>query len=430
MRRNDIKIGLDIGSSQVRIVVAMRDEGGFRVLGSGKTSCSGLRKGIVVSIEETTNAINKAAEIVEKISGIPIDRAVVNIGGSHLRVQPARGVVSVSKPDGDVEYKDVERALSAAQAIFPPEMSANREIIHIIPRSFTLDNQSDIRDPVGMNGMRLEVDALIVTGSTPYNRNLGKCIAQAGIEIESIMASPLASAESVLNRRQKELGVAVVDIGSGTTNLAVFEEDQLLHMASLPIGSSHITNDIAIGLKTSIEVAEKVKLEYGSTISKDVSSKKEINLSRISKSEEGTVKAKEISEIIEARMEEILHLINKELKKIKRDGMLPAGIVLTGGGAKLPGLVDLTKKELNLPAQIGFPVRLGGVSDALEDPAFAVVTGLIVAENQEKEDSGRSASGFFDWFNGFFQKIGKRSGGSDASQSVEKIKEWFKTFLP
>lgn len=430
MRRNDIKIGLDIGSSQVRIVVAMKDEGGYRVLGTGKAHCSGLRKGIVVSIEETTNAINRAAEIVEKISGVPIDRAVVNIGGNHLRIQPARGAVSVSKPDGDVEQRDVERALATAQSIFPPETSANREIIHIIPRSFSLDNQGDIRDPVGMNGMRLEVNALIVTGSTPFNRNLGKCVAQAGIEIESIMASPLAAAEAVLNRRQKELGVAVVDIGSGTTDLAVFEEEQLLHMASIPLGSSHITNDIAIGLKTSIEVAEKVKLEYGSTISKDISSKKEINLSKISKNEEGTVKAKEVAEIIEARMEEILGLVNKELRKIRKDGMLPAGIVLTGGGAKLPGLVDLTKKVLRLPAQIGFPVRLGGVSDSLEDPSFAVVTGLVVSETQEKDNHDQGVGGFLSWFSEFFQKVSRRSGGGDASQSVEKIKEWFKTFLP
>ncbi len=420
MRRNDIKIGLDIGSSHVRIVVAMRDENGYRVLGSSKTPCSGLRKGIVVSIEETAKSINKAAEIVEKISGVPVDRAIVNIGGSHLRTQSARGVVAVSRADGDVEYRDVERALSAAQAVIPPEMSANREIIHIVPRSFVLDNQSEIRDPVGMNGMRLEVDALIITGSTPFNRNLGKCVAQAGIEIESIIASPLASAEAVLNRRQKELGVAVVDIGLGTTDLAVFEEDQLLHIASIPIGSGHITNDIAIGLKTSIEVAEKVKLEYGSAISKDVSPKKEINLSRISKTEEGTIKAKDIAEIIEPRMEEILQLVNKELRKIKRDGMLPAGVVLTGGGSKLPGLVDLTKKELRLPAQIGFPVRLGGVSDTLEDPSFALVTGLIVSENQERTEEGDN-------------KISNMLKGlpvPDFSNSVDKIKDWFKTFLP
>ena len=420
MRRSNITVGLDIGSSQVRLVIAAKDEDKWRVLGTSKVPCNGLRKGIVVDIEETTKALNKAAEIAERIAGVPVEKAVVNISGNHVGAQQSRGVVAVSRADGEVSPEDVERVLAAAQAIISPESAANREIIHVVPRSYSLDNQSEIRDPIGMNGMRLEADALIVTGSIPFIRNLSKCLSQAGIEIEGVIASPLAAAEAVLNRRQKELGVVVVDIGVGTTDIAVFEEDQLLYISTLPVGAGHITNDIAIGLKTSIDVAEKVKLEYGSAVAKEVSPKKEINLSRISKNEEGTIKAKEIAEIIEARMEEIFNLVNKELRRIKRDGMLPAGVVLTGGGAKLPGIVDLAKKELHLPAQIGFPIRMDGVGESLDDPSFAVVTGLILWEQTERAPGGSSRINL----SGITDKL------PDFMNSVHKMKDWFKTFLP
>jgi len=419
MKRSNIAVGLDIGSSQVRVVVASHDGDEWRVLGTGKSPCSGLRKGVVVDIEETIKAINKAAETAERIAGVPIESAIINIGGNHIETQSAKGVVAVSRADGEVSQEDEERVLATAQAVISPESAANKEILHVVPKSFSLDNQSEIRDPVGMNGMRLEVDALIITGSTPYIKNLSKCVYQAGIEIEGVVASPLAAADAVLNRRQKELGVVVVDIGSGTTDIAVFEEDQLIHIATLPVGSSHVTNDIAIGLKTSIEVAEKVKLEYGVALPKDVSIKKEINLSKISKSEEGSVKVKEVAEVIEARMEEIFSMINKQLKKIKRDGMLPAGVVLTGGGAKLPGIIDLAKKELHLPAQIGFPIRLGGVSDILEDPAYSVVTGLILWEGHTEKIQKSSKL-----------PIDLTKSLSTVSNTVDKMKDWFKTFLP
>ncbi len=433
MKSSDVVVGLDIGSSQIRLVVATKEENRWRVLSVSKNACTGLRKGVVVNIEDTAVAINKAVETAERVAGVPVERAIINIGGSHVLAHPARSKISVSRPDGEVGPEDVNRAISTAESIISRENFANREIIHVVPKSFSLDNQSDIPDPIGMNGSSLELDALIITGSTPFIRNLGKCVNQAGIEIEDVVASPLAAAQAVLNRRQKELGVALINIGMGTTDLAVYEEDQLIFTSSLPIGAGHITNDIAIVLKTSIEVAEKVKLEYGFAVSKDISAKKEINLSKISKSEEGNIKAKEIAEIIEARMEEIFRLINKELKKIKRDGMLPAGVVFTGGGAKLPGIVDLAKKILLLPAQIGFPVKMEGMSESLDDPAFAVVVGLLLSVNQEKI---RSGGNIWEKVKGAisvglpFSLPAKGKGFSDSSQTVDKIKEWFKTFLP
>jgi cell division protein FtsA len=419
MRRSDIVTGLDIGGNAVRLLVCAREEDRLRVLSVTKKPCNGLRKGVIVDIEETVSAISKAVEEAERVAGVPVERAIVSIGGNHVSAQRAKGVVSVSRADGEVSPEDVDRALASAQAVISPETAANREIIHVVPRSFILDNQPDIRDPVGMNGLRLEVDALILTGSIPFIRNLSKCVDQAGIEIEGLVVSPLAAAQAVLNRRQKELGVAVVDIGMGTTSVAVFEEDQLLFGSSLPVGAGHVTNDIAIGLRTSIEVAEKVKLEYGFAVAKDISPKKEINLSKISKNEEGAIKNKDIAEIIEARMEEIFRLVNKELKRVKRDGMLPAGIVLTGGGAKLPGIVDLAKKEFHLPAQVGFPLKLEGVSEVLDDPAYAVVTGLVLWEQVER---GAGHGGRV------IGEITKKI--PDFMKSVHKMKDWFKTFLP
>ncbi len=425
MRRNNIKVGLDVGSSQVRIVIASAEENGWRVLGSAKVPCHGLRKGVVVDIEETTKAIAKAASIVEGIAGVPVERALVNIDGSHLAVKVAKSMVAVSRANGEISQEDVDRVLSNAESTVSPENSPNREILHVIPRYFSIDNQSEIRDPVGMNGGRLDADTLIVTGSTPFIKNLSKCIDQAGIAIEGLVAAPLAAAESSLNRRQKELGVAVIDIGVGTTGISVFEDDQLVYTAVLPIGAGHITNDIAIGLKTSIEVAEKVKVEYGSASPQDISPKKEINLSKISKNEEGIIKAREIAEIVEARMEEIFNLANKELHRIKKAGMLPAGIVLVGGGSKLASVAELAKKVMKLPAQVGFPVRLGGISESLEDPSWATAVGLILWENDENRAGGggsvvsnATVKAISDKFFGFFDGSGKKSI------------DWLKTFLP
>ncbi len=427
MRRSNIKVGLDIGSSNIRVIVASAEENGWRVLGSAKVPCQGLRKGVVVDIEETTRAIVKAAETASGISGVPIEQAMVNIDGAHLAVKVAKSMVAVSRANGEISQEDVDRVLANAESTVSPENSPNREILHVIPRFFSIDNQSEIRDPVGMNGSRLDADTLIVTGATPFIKNLSKCINQAGISISGLVASPLAAAESTLNRRQKELGVALVDIGVGTTGLSVFEEDQLIYASVLPIGAGHITNDIAIGLKTSIEVAEKVKIEYGSASPQDVSAKKEINLSKISKNEEGTIKAKEIAEIVEARMEEIFGLVNKELRRIKREGLLPAGIVLVGGGAKLPFVADLARKVFQLNAQIGFVVKLGGISETLEDPSYATAVGLILWENDENRERGgisgimggnATAKVAYDKLLNFSGDFGK------------KAIDWLKTFLP
>ncbi|HPN96396.1 MAG TPA: cell division protein FtsA, partial [Candidatus Moranbacteria bacterium] len=322
----------------------------------------------------------------------------------------------VGRADGEVTEDDIERVIGAAQAISIPP---NKEILHIIPRDYSLDDQKNIKDPIGMNGVRLEVDALIIEGSTPYIRNLTKCVEQAGIEPETFVLSPLAAAKATLSKRQKELGVILVDIGGGATSIAVFEEDDLLHTSVLPLGGNHITNDIAIGLRTSIDVAEKVKLEFGNAMPREINKKEDIDLSLIDSQEEGMVSRYHVAEIIEARLEEIFSLVNKELKSIGKDKLLPGGVVLTGGTAKLPGCVDLAKNTLGLPAQTGFPMPLGGLVDRVDEPSFVTSIGLLMWGMEETERSPVTSKS---------RLTGHISG--NMGDTVGNIKKWLGKFLP
>jgi cell division protein FtsA len=420
MSKKDIIVGIDIGSSNIRTVITQifPEEEMPRIIGVGAVESAGIRKGIIVDLEETVRSISESASKAERNSGRTVEKAIVNLGGNHITSQDSKGVIAVGRADGEVTEDDIERVVSAAQAISIP---ANKEIIHVIPRSYSLDDQKGIKDPLGMNGVRLEVDAMIIEGSTPFVKNLVKCVEQARINLDSFVLSPLAAAKAVLSKRQKELGVVLVDIGGGTTSLAVFEENDLLHTAVLPVGGAHITNDIAIGLRTSIDVAEKVKLEYGNALPKEIGKKEDINLSAIDSNEEGIVSRHHVAEIVEARLEEIFSLVNKELKTIGREKLLPAGVVLTGGTAKLPGAVDLAKNTLALPAQAGFPLPLGGLVDKVDDPSYATVVGLILwgLENssfgrKNKGEGNRIVSGI----------------SSSVGSSISGMKKWFSKFLP
>jgi cell division protein FtsA len=308
--------------------------------------------------------------------------------------------------------------INAAQAISIP---ANKEIIHIIPESYSLDDNKEIKDPLGMNGVRLEVDAIIIEGSTPFIKNLTKCFEQAKINISDFVLAPLAAAKSTLTKRQKELGVVLVDIGGGTTSMAVFEENNLIHTNILPIGGNHITNDIAIGLRTSVDIAEKVKLEYGNALPREINKKEEINLAEIDSNEEGIVSRYHVAEIIEARLEEILSLVNKELIAIGRERLLPAGVVLTGGTAKMTGAVDLAKDILGLPAQTGFPMQVGGLVDKVDEPTFVTVVGLVLwgLENSSQHKSRGMIEG----------KIGEILSNS-MNGTLGEMKKWIGKFLP
>ncbi|NTU66507.1 MAG: cell division protein FtsA [Candidatus Moranbacteria bacterium] len=420
MSKKDIIVGIDIGSSSIRTVIANRltkDEKP-RVIGVGVTPSFGVRRGVIVDLEEVSRALSESIEIAERIAGVQISHATLGVGGSHISSQYTKGVIAVGRADGEVTPDDIMRVIGAAQAISVPP---NKEIIHIVPRGYSLDDQKNIKDPLGMNGVRLEVEAAIIEGPTQHMRNLAKCADQTGIGVDNFVLSPLAAAKSVLSKRQKELGVVLADIGGGSTSVTVFEENDLLHVTIIPVGGNHITNDIAIGLRTSIDVAEKVKLEFGNANPEEISKKENIDLSQLDSAEEGIVSRHHVAEIIQARLEEIFNLINKELRAIGRDRLLPAGIVITGGTSKLPGCVDLAKDMLGLPAQTGFPLPLGGLVDKVDDPSFATAVGLVLwaLENEEmplkRENSGLNARNML-------------PGNMD--ETVNNIRKWFGKFLP
>ncbi|PIP28595.1 MAG: cell division protein FtsA [Candidatus Moranbacteria bacterium CG23_combo_of_CG06-09_8_20_14_all_35_22] len=419
MSKKNIICGIDVGSSSIRTVIAqlISPEEKPRIIGVGIAPSLGVRKGVIVNIEETLGAVNESLEKAERTAGITINQAIVSIGGNHITSQYSKGVIAVGRADGEVAVDDIERVIGAAQAISIP---ANREIIHIIPRNYSLDDQKEIKDPLGMNGVRLEVDALIIEGATPYIKNLSKCFDQAKIEVENFVLAPLASAKATLTKRQKELGVVLIDIGGGTTSVAVFEEDDLIASVVIPVGGNHITNDIAIGLRTSIDVAERVKIEFGSALPREIGKKEDINLAEIDSSEEGIVSRHHVAEIIEARLEEIFNLVNKELKQIGKDKLLPAGAVLAGGTAKLPGAVDLAKEVLGLPAQTGFPIQLGGLVDKVDDPSFATVIGLIIWGMETDQSNGIINSA-----GNIFGNLSNRFGGK-----AGEMKKWIEKFLP
>jgi len=408
MAKDNIITGLDIGTSKVRAVVASikgKENIKPRIIGVGESISLGMRKGTVVDIEEMTKGIKKAIDQAERSSGVSIEKAYVSIGGNHIKAKTSKGVVAVSRAEEEDYEDDVLRAINNASAV---SLDPNREVLHVIPREFSIDGQEGIQDPRGMNGVRLEVDTLIVEGLTPYIKNLRKCFNNNSVEIEELVLNVLAASQAVLSRKQKELGVLVLDLGGGTVGMAVYEEKKLIHIHILPVGSSHITNDIAIGLRTSIETAEKVKLNYGSCLPNEIDKKDTVDLSKINEKEEGTVSRKEIAKIIEARIEEIFSLVNKELKRIDRERLLPSGVVLVGGGAKIPGIVDMAKESLKLPVQLGYPQEIDGLVDKVDDPSFATAVGLIfwALEAQEKPSTPATIN------------------------TINKIKKWFRNYLP
>ena len=421
--KDNIIAGLDIGSTEVRMVVGQKvDEGDgakLQIIGAVSVPAEGISKGIVNSIEDATSSVSACLEKVERLVGVPITRVWVSLNDPYIKCQRSRGVVAVGKSDGEIVEDDIERAIEAARALSVPP---NYEILHVIPVKFTVDNQEDIKDPIGMNGIRLEVETLIIQGLSSQIKNLTKAIYRTGFDIEDLVLSPLAAAEAVISNKQKELGVALVNIGAATTSLAVYEEGELLHTAVLPIGSEHITSDVAIGLRCPINLAERIKLEYGSARPDKFSKKDEIDISDLVAEEEAdkeikNVSQKYVAEIIEARVEEIFEKIDEELKKIDRSGMLPAGIFLVGGGAKLNDLVDLAKKKLRLPVSLGTPKNINTVIDKVERLEFLTTLGLVIWG--DSLDSGGK---------GGFNLGGPI--GKTADKTVKKIKEWMSSLIP
>lgn len=413
MPRDSLITGLDIGSTMIRIVVGQqaKKDHKLQIIGAVEAPTQGISKGVVVNVEDAVSAISNTLEKAERMVGQPIDHAWVGVSGSHIVSQESRGVVAVSKTDGEVRPEDVERAIEAARAVATPP---NYEILHVIPKSFTVDSQTNIKDPIGMTGIRLEVETQIIQGLSSQIKNLTKCIYRTSLDIDDLVLSILAAGESVLTNRQKELGVALINIGGPTTSLAIFENNDLLHTVVLPVGSEHITNDIALGFRISVDTAERIKIREGSCQPRDFKKQEEINYQELGGVEEGSGSKKMMAAYIEARVEEIMEKVDKELKKIGRSGMLPAGAVLTGGGAKLNGLVELAKRNLRLPASLGYPQELVSNLEKTSDLSFTTAIGLVLWGWQlQKEGSGRL----------IFSR-------SSVQQTTQRLRSWFKSLLP
>jgi len=390
--KENIIAGLDIGSFETRLVIGQQiaTEGGnkLQIIGAVSVPSEGVNKGIINSIEDTTTSISAVLEKAERLLGTPITTAWIGINGPNLKCQSSRGVVAVSRSDSEINSEDVNRVIEAAQALAVPP---NYEILHVVPSKFIVDSQEDIKNPVGMTGIRLEVVTLIIQNLTSQIKNLTKAIYHTGLNIDDLVFSPLAAGTVVVTSKQKEIGTAVVNIGSATTSIAIYEEGDLLHAAVIPIGSGHITADIAIGLRCPINLAEKIKVRHGSAKAERFNKKDEIDITDIVQEENLTdeitvISPRYVAEIIEARVEEIFEKIDSEFKKIDRSGMLPAGVCLVGGGAKLEDIIEIAKKKLRLPVSIGTNRSIATVVDKVNDLEYMTALGLVAWGNQMTKD--------------------------------------------
>ncbi len=376
MNHSEIITGIDLGSDTIRIAVGrVTPEGNLQIEGLSEGPSDGINKGVIINIEDTVSSISACLEKAEKVVGKPIEHAFVGISGSHVISQESHGVVSISKTDGEIKREDVKRVLKAAETVAKP---SNYKILHVLPRTYSVDNQPGIINPVGMTGVRLEVDTQIILGLSNQIRNLNKVFHRIGVNIDRHVFTIIATANSVLTKDQKELGVALVNLGSTTTSVAVYEEGDILTAKVLPIGSRHITNDIAIGLRVNVDLAEQIKINYGTSVPSNVKASEKIDLSEFSDEETGTASRKRVANIIKARSEEIFDMVNDELGKIDRKEKLPAGVVLTGAGSKLNGLVETSKDVFKMPASLGSPKGFDSVTKRAYDSSYATATGLVL----------------------------------------------------
>jgi len=397
--QSELITGIDIGTTSIRIVVGQytQDQQGnkLQIIGAVEVPSEGLQKGVITSIEDTVSAISKGLEQSERLVGNPIEHVWVGVSGIQILAQESRGVVAVSKSDGEISDDDVERAVEAARTVATP---LNYEVLHVLPRSFRVDGQTNIKDPVGMTGVRLEVDTNIIYGLSSHLKNITKTVYRSGVDIEDFVLTVLAGAEAVLDTRQRELGVVVVNIGGPTTSIVVYEEGDIIHTAVIPIGSSHVTNDLALGLKTSIDIAEQVKIRFGQCTTKDLKKSDVIDLVDCGAPESEEVSKIYIAQIIGARVSEILEKIDEELIRIDRSQLLPAGAVFMGGGSKIRGLVELAREEIGLPAQLARTNGIQGITEKMGDiaciPAIGLVNwGVTVAHSSTRRSSLFNMSG-------------------------------------
>jgi len=404
--------GLDIGTSKICAIVASGDDDGtIHAVGMGRSSSSeGLRRGVVANLERTVESVREAVDAAESSSGMRIDAAFVGIAGSHIQAINSHGVVGVGRRDKEIALEDIERVLDAARAVNIP---MDRELLHVFPHGFVVDDQRGIKDPVGIVGVRLEAQVLIVTGAVTATQNLMKSVNRAGCEVEDIVLEPFASGEAVLTDDEKELGVALADIGGGTTDIAVFVDGALRHGKVLAIGGQHVTRDIAIGLRTPINQAEQIKIRYGHAVEDMVGDDETVTVPGVGDREDRTVSRRELAAIIEPRMDELLFLVRGELENSGFKHLIPTGVVLTGGASLLEGTAELSDSVFECPVRIGYPRMVIGDIEGLNDPAYATAVGLVRYGLKYRAE-GRHA------------RFGK---GHRFVKTARKMKEWIKEYF-
>jgi len=404
----DFVTGLDIGTSSIKVAVAEIRGRRPVIVHIHKEPSFGIRKGAIIDLGEASQSINRALTEVKKISKAAAKNIYVSIGTPQAKMQSSRGIVAVSRADAEIYQDDIDRAVRASQAVNLPQ---NRTIIHTLTREFVVDGVGDIIDPLGLSGSRLEVQSLIIDAFSPHIKALIRAVEIAGAEVSGLVFGPLVAARAALSKKQKDLGTALVDIGFGTTGLSVYEENRLTGVAKFPVGAGNISNDLAVGLKIPVDVAEEIKLNYGYALSREVSPKESVDLKKFAEEAKGNASRRFIAEIIESRLEEIFDLVNNELKLMQKFGDLPGGVVIVGGGAKLPGLTDLVKQEMKLSAQIGSTLteewegQGGSSKEYLEDPEFVSAFGLVLwgvdgegGGSDPKDFPGINLKNFFKYF--------------------------------
>ncbi|MFL5250327.1 MAG: cell division protein FtsA [Myxococcales bacterium] len=402
-KRGELVVGLDIGTTKICCLVGEAKETGLDVIGIGQHPSRGLRKGVVINIEATVASIKRAVEEAELMAGCEISAVYAGIAGGHIRGFNSQGVVAVK--DKEVRPSDVSRVIDAARAINIPQ---DREIIHVLPQEFIIDDQDGIKEPLGMSGVRLEAKVHVVTAAVSSAQNIIKCCARTGLTVSDIVLEPLASAEAVLAEEEKELGVALVDVGGGTTDLAIFVNGAIQHTSVIPLGGNHLTNDIAVGLRTPMHEAERIKIQYGSAQSQVLERDETIEVPSVGGRAPRVLSRRILCEIIEPRVEELFQLVHREIQKAGQEDLLASGVVLTGGSTQLAGMAELAEEVLGLPVRRGVPRNVGGLTDVVSSPAHATAVGLLLyglKQAREGRPFAVDASSIRERVVGFFKEL-------------------------
>jgi cell division protein FtsA len=379
-KKNSIVVGLDIGTSKVCAIVGEMTEHGVEIIGLGSHPSQGLRKGVVINIESTVNSIKKAVEEAGLMAGCEIHTVFTGISGGHIKAFNSHGIVAVKNKE--VAQRDLERVIDAAKAVAIP---MDREVLHVLPQDYIIDEQDGIKDPLGMSGVRLEAKVHIITGSVTAAQNIVKCCNRTGLNVAEIVLAPLAAAEAVLSDEERELGVMLVDMGGGTTDIAVYHDGTLKHTAVLGIGGNHVTNDIAAGLRTPFNDAERIKRRYGFAKARMATAEERVEVPSVGGKGAGTVSRQILCEIIEPRLDEIFELIQREVAKSGYEGSLASGVVITGGSMLLPGAVEVAERTFGLPVRLGVPAHVGGLVDVIDSPAYSAGVGLVLHGMKRQE---------------------------------------------